>query len=296
MKHGWSLSFSIALAALLAVEKPAAAGLYVEQTVNTTGQGQGMDLDVRASVDGDSARVEYVTSNNPAMPPGSYLLTNDGGQTVYLVNPEQRTYSRFDMNEIFAMVGSMTEATGGMVQMDFRDPESESLGSEPGGAILGYDTEKRSWRSAYTIDMKVAFMDQSNRMETVTEAWVTDEIDIPALGVWFKAQPPTTGDPELDEVLTSAMEQAGGVPLKMRQDSTTTDKRGRTTSSTTVMEVTTLREEPVDAGLFAMPEGYTEAPLIPGMAAMQGQAGDKGNENPMDALKGLFGRKTKDDG
>ena len=293
MKDRRSQLFALSLGAALAVAAPAAAGLYVEQTMSTSGQGQGMNMDVRAWVEGDSARVEYVESNNPIMPPGSYLLTNDGGQTVYLINPQERTYSVFDLNQVFAMVGQMSEASGGMVQVDFKDPESEDLGSEPGESILGYDTTVRRWRSAFTMDMKVAFMDQSNRSETVTEAWITDEIDFPVLGIWFKAQPPTSGDPELDQVILGALDQFDGLPLRMRQESTMTDKRGRSQTTSTLTEVTAIREESVDASLFVMPEGYTETPLVPAMAGMEGQQGE---ENPLEGLRGLFGRKKKNDG
>lgn len=292
MKTSWITPSLIALTTLSAVAAPASAGLYIEQTVTSSGQGQGMEMNVRAWADDGKVRVEYLDSNNPIMPPGSYLLTTDGGQTVYLVNPEEQTYSVFDLNQVFAFLGQMAEATGGMIHIDFKDPMSETLGSEPGGTILGYDTTHRTWRSGYTMDMKVAFMDQSNRMETTTEAWVTDEVDYPALGIWFTANPPTTGDPELDQVLTENMKQIDGMVLKLVQDSTTTNKKGRTSHSSTTMEVTTLREESAPAGTFEMPAGYTETPLIPDMPA-QAEGEDEGG--PMEGLKGLFGRKKKKD-
>lgn len=291
MNRTWTTRSKTALTALLAAAAPAFAGLYVEQTVTSTGEGQGMDMRVRGWADDGKVKVEYLDSNNPIMPAGSYLLTTDGGQTVYLVNPEEQTYSTWDMNQVFAFLGQMSQATGGMIQIDFKDPMSESLGSEPGGTLLGYDTTHSTWRSGYTMDMKVAFMDQSNRMETTTEAWVTDEVEYPALGIWFTAKPPTTGDPELDQVLTQSMEQIDGMVLKLVQDTTTTDKKGRTSTSSTTMEVTTLREESIDGGIFTMPEGYTETPLLPVPA--QAEGAEEGG--PMEGLKGLFGRKKKND-
>lgn len=279
-----------ALLAAAAVATPAAAGLYLEQTVASSGEGQGMQMDVRAWAEGDNVRVEYLVSNNPILPTGSYLLTRDGGQKVHLVRPQEQTYSTWDLNAMFNMLGQINAAAGGMMQIDFKDPMTEPLGSEPGGELLGYDTTHHTWRTGYTLDMKLAFMDQSSRMEATTQAWVTDELGVSGLNIWFKASPPTTGDPELDQVLTAHMAQIDGVVLKLRQDSTTTDKKGRTTNSSMTMEITTAREEPVDAAMFEMPEGFTETPLIP-MPAMQGE---EGQENPMDALKGLFGRKGND--
>lgn len=293
-RHWMTRSFT-ALAFLLAAASAGAAGLYAEQTMTSTGDGQGMNMKVRAWADGDLARVEYQESDNPILPVGSYLLTRDGGQTVYLVNPQQQTYSVWDMDQLFAMFGQMSEMTGGMVDIDVHDPEAETLASEPGGELLGYDTMHHSWRTAFTTDIKMAFMNQSTRMETVTEAWTTDEIDLPVLGVWFRAKPPTTGDPELDQVLTDSMERLDGVVLKMRNESTTTNQKGRASQSTTLMEVTTLRAESVDQDLFVMPEGYTETPLLAGMAGMQGTQGEE-EQGPLGGLKGLLGRKKKKDG
>jgi hypothetical protein len=140
------------------------------------------------------------------------------------------------------------------------------------------------------MDMKMAFINQSNRAETVTDAWITQEIDASSLRVWFDAKPPTTGDPELDEVLTSAIEQFNGFPLKMTQQTTTTDKKGGQSTTTMVMEVTEVRQETPDAALFAMPGAdYTETPLVPTLTASDGSE----QESPMKSLKGMFGRKKK---
>lgn len=287
MNNRWiSRSLILALALLIATA-PAAAGIYLEQTVTSSDQGQGMALDVRAWAEGENVKVEYSDSNNPVLPQGSYLLTNDGGETVYLVRPADGTYSVFDMNQLLATVGQLSEATGGMMKIDFRDANTERLDSGDGGEILGYDTTRRAWRTTYAMDMKIAFVDQSNRIDTVTEAWTTAEIDYPALGIWFTAKPRTTGDPEFDEILTANMDQIDGLVLKMKQETTTTNKKGKSSKSSMLMEVKTVREESIDRKIFEMPDGLTETPLVPGLTG-----GDE-SEGPMKNLKGLFGRKKK---
>ncbi|MFW6175780.1 MAG: hypothetical protein ACOC7L_03055, partial [Acidobacteriota bacterium] len=255
-----------ALALLLAATfaPPARAGLYFEQTVTSQGAGEGMEMQVRGWADGEKARVEYTESNNPILSPGSYLLTTDGGETVLLVDPEEKTYSTWDFSAAFRTLGQLEEMTGGMMKIDFQDPVSETLLTEPGEEILGYPTTHHRWKSGFTLQMKMGFVDRSQRQETITDAWVTDAVDDPGLFAWLRAMPPTTGDPELDEHLASEMRQLGGnIVLRMVQETTTTNKKGRERTSTTSFEVTTFREEPVDAERFAMPEGYTETPLVP---------------------------------
>lgn len=291
MKSPTTFKTSLLLAVALLWAGTAGAGLYVEQKVTSGGQGEGMDMDVRAWAEEGMLRVEYVDSNNELLPEGSYLLTRDGGQTVYLVRPAEQTYSVFSLEQIFGMLGQMQEMSGGIVDIDFKDPFSEAVEESPGGTILGHSTTRKQWRSGYTMDLKVAFMDQSNRVVTDTDAWIAPAIDDPALRVWFGAVPPGTGDPELDAVLRSGMDVYDGMVLKLEQTTTTTNKKGRQTSSTTVMEVTELRQESPDPALFVMPENFTETPLIPEMAGMEADQGEE--EGPMKALKGMFGRKKK---
>lgn len=116
--------------------------------------------------------------------------------------------------------------------------------------------------------------------------------------------PPTTGAPELDEFLAKEVRQVEGLALKMDQSTTTTSKKSKTATSTTHFEVTMLREEAVDDSRFAMPAGYTETPLVPGLTEMQAQQADPAAEEapeeeaepagPVKALKGLLGKKKRD--
>ena len=288
--------WTVLAAAGLGSVGPASAGHYIEQTVSSSQNG--MNMEVRAWADGESARVEFTQSDSGLIPAGSYLLTRDGGLTVHLIDPAEQTFSVWDMEALFATLGQALQGAEGVVELDFKDVRSEDLGSEPGGELLGYGTTKESWHTGYTMDMKIVFMKQSQRLETTTEAWVTDEIDNPTLGIWFTVKPPTTGDADLDLILTQSMERMHGTPLKIVQQSTMTQQKkkkrgqtGRGRSTSTTMEVTAFREESVDSGLFVMPEGYTETPLFPEMGG-EGQGDDQGGA--LKGLGGMFGRKKKD--
>ena len=293
------LAAALVLAALAA---PASAGLYFEQTVESSGQGRGPDMRVRGWADGDRVRIDYLDSNHGIVARGSYLLTRDGGANVYLIDPEKKTWSRWEMAAVFSMLGQIEESTGGMMTIDFREPLAERLGTDDGGALLGHATTRHRWRTGYTMDMKLAFIDRSDRVETVSEAWVAPSIRDPALSIWFNATPPTTGDPELDEILLAQTRHLDGMVLKLVQDTTTTDKKGSRSSQRIVMEVTTLRRETPDASVFAMPVGYTETPLVPDLEAARAAGRGDGPETGaseggggLSALKGLLGRRKKDD-
>jgi Domain of unknown function (DUF4412) len=291
---------SLVLAAMLLMVLPVSAGLYFEQSVTTEGHGRGMEMKIKGWAESGKAKILYEDSNNPILHKGDYLLTLDGGKTVYLIDPEKKTYSKWSMEELFAFMNRLGQSTGGMVKIDFQDPHSQTLVTEPGGTVLGHSTTHYKWKSGFTMDMKVAFMHTRDRLDTVTDAWVTKDVFDPGLFSWLRATVPTTGDPDLDKILkTNTRVMGHGLLLKMNQTTITTNKKGKQRTSTTHFEVTKLVQENVDDSIFAMPSGYSEAPLIPEMGASpdQGDNGkghgsqDEEHKSPMSSLKSLFGKK-----
>ena len=71
-----------------------------------------------------------------------------------------------------------------------------------------------------------------------------------------------------------------------------TNRKGKTTTMTSEMEVTALREESFAASTFEIPADYTKAEMVP--PEFGGQDAEAGG--PMKLLKGRFGRKKKKDG
>lgn len=264
------------------------AGTYVEQKVSSSQRG--MNMQVQAWMDGDSGKVEFVKSDSDVTPKDSYLLSNDGGKTVYLVNPNKKTYSLWDMDAMFVTLSELTKDAEGVIDIMFKDAEAEDLGTEPGGQILGVNTTKKTWRTAYSMEMKVVFMEKKQYADTRIEAWMTNDISLPALNsMWFAVTPPTTGNSDLDYVLTESTKRVDGTPLKVVQNTTISKKKkGRGKSEKITMEIVALREEPVDPAMFAMPVGYNEVPLIDygGQGTTANDASD--SNDPLKDLGGIF--------
>ena len=267
----------------------ALAGTYVEQKVSSSTRG--MNLNVNAWMDGDNGKVLFAKSDSDVTPKGSYLLTHDAGETVHLINPKKKTYAKWDMDAVFATLGQVMKDAEGVVDIVFKDATAEDLGTEPGGQILGVDTIKKSWRTGYTLGMTVVFMDQHRRMETTTDAWLSQDVSIPTLGnMWFAVNPPTTGNDELDFVLTESMKRVDGTPLKVVQRTKAKDKKGKGKTTKMTMEITELREETIAADTFAMPEDYKEVPLLD-FGGSSNDNIEKDEADPLKNLGGLFGDK-----
>ncbi|HMB72242.1 MAG TPA: hypothetical protein VKQ06_01625 [Gammaproteobacteria bacterium] len=244
---------------------PAAAfsqAFYYEATTTNSAPGIGGGnevMRVNASVDGDNARVEFVESGGNSMfAEGGYLLTNDAGGTIYMVNPAEQEYMTFDLDALFGLAGNLMGAMGGIMEMSFEDVSSEQLTEQPGGELLGYATTHYAWATAYTMTMRVAGFGRSMRTESTTEVWCTDELSAAGFRVWLRPDRMRTGNAELDELMAAPEELTDCMPLRAVTTSST-QGQGESSSETVV---TLLREEPgFEAGLFELPAGYTQTSL-----------------------------------
>jgi hypothetical protein len=258
---------------------PAVAGYrYTAVTTVTSDQGDSR-TEVEAWIDGDKAKVVFTdASGQPLFEEGTYMVTTDAGRTLFLVDPEEKTYSRLDLAAMMQSLNAMVESTGGLVDLEFEDPEVEKLGQEPGEELLGYPTTKTRFRTAFDMTLKVMGMKNRNRSESVTEVWTTDALDDPAFGVWLRKEPVETGDADFDDVIAASLSTVEGFPLKTVSDTTTIGgRRGqRRTESRSETVVTALEETSVPASTFEIPDGYEETELM-----------DEEESNP---LSGIFGR------
>jgi hypothetical protein len=232
------------------------------------GQRKSSTQTVKAWVEGDQARIEFASGEKKGyFADGNYLVTTDGGENVYLVNPKDETYGRFNLDEMMATVGqamNMLEEMGDMVKIEITDSTSEKLLEEPGESILGHDTTHYRYKSGYTMNMKLMGMNRQNRNDTVMDIWSTDALDAQGFGVWLRPdRQMKTGNEGLDEMMAQQFGQIQGFPLKMTMEMTSTNKKGKGQTSTNTMEVTVLREESIADSQFTWPDNYTEIEILP---------------------------------
>lgn len=250
---------------------------------------------VHAWVDGDKARIEFQDSAAPggAFQAGSYLLTTDGGSVLYLVDPEEKTYSEIDLGNLFSTVNAAMEAMGGVVQMEFTDFSNEQLLEEPGDTILGYPTTHYQYRTGYTMNMSIMGMSRENRSESENDFWCSSELNAAGLHVWLRPDRFRTGNEEFDQLIEQGMGNLDCLPLRS-QTVTRTINNNQTSETTSTTEVTVFREEAVAEELFAIPPDFVERPFAPEVPDITGPS-DEGSGNPFGmgfgmGLGDLFGQ------
>ncbi len=202
------------------------AGLYYESTNVTRQEGKkkGDEVLVHAWVDGDKSKVLFVDGDRGMVQEGFYLLTTDGGETLYLVNPQDENYFKWSVDGMFAGLGALMQSMGGMFSIDFSEAHYEKLGEEPGGDVLGRPTRKVTSATSFVMDMKMLGIKRHDRIESKQEAWITNELTDLGLGIWLRNKPPATGNEEFDALLQEGWEGMEGFPLKTLTTTTTGSK------------------------------------------------------------------------
>lgn len=280
--------FLLVISAML-IAGLASAGIHFSSVTRSEGA-HPSTMRVEGWAEGDSARIEFREGSLPFGTADGYMITRDGGSTVYLVNPKERTYARIDLEGMLGAVGGIMEAMGPMVRMEFSDPKVERLAEGPGEPILGMPTTHYRNRISYRLDMRVLGRRTSQDTVSEDEVWTTTALDHAGLRAWLRKDPPKTGNEDFDKLISAQWQVFDGFPLKSISVSTTTDQRGESQTTRTVMEVTDLQVVSVSADRFEIPADYTETQLIP-MGGPDAEAGEAEDENPLRRL--LPGRRRR---
>jgi len=261
----------LAALATLAVAVPSFAGVHYQATSTMEGAaGRGGsrnnnpgDAKVEGWVSGDKARVEFKESGNPMAKSGTYIITKDGGKTLYLVNPEDKTYAQWDLNAMLGALGGIMNGIGPILKFEFSDPKVEKVSEGDGGTLLGLPTRHYKFRTSYTMKMKVFGMGRSSETVTDQEVWATTKLTDPGLRVWLRHDPPRTGNEQFDKLIAAQSEnqRLSGFPLKTVTTTTSTQKDKQNVTHVT-MEVTSLESKSIPNSEFEIPSGYKETQML----------------------------------
>ncbi len=275
--------FGVFIVAGVLVSAGADAGWSFTQTVRRSG-GRGAeqaDTDSRVQIEGANARIDFLKlAANPIFGAGGYMLSRGAPlKGLFIVNPEKRTYTKFDPDELTqAMAPGAAGTEGSGIQMKVADVKSEKLLEEPGGELQGLATTHYRYRKSYTMTMEMASMKMVTAHEVVEDVWQTTEIDLG--GGFGKAMRKMGGSgalAELEKISDADRERTAGFALKrITVDHSTPQGKGmmarmmggKEETITTTTEVLELTRASIPASTFAIPDGFTETQLMqPGAQA-----------------------------
>ena len=256
---------------LFLLASPAFAGWSMTQVITNVGpRGDGGATTQKVWMEGNSAKIEFLDTDNPMLRSGSYLLLQDGGSKIFLVNPEAKTYSRFDIR---AMTSGMDAMGGSGMEMTIEDPKVEKLLEEPGEEMFGHPTTHYRYRTTYTTALSMPMgMKSSMATDSVEDIWTTPAIEA---GGASAAMAGMIGGGLMSEVASlERTEKATLKGLPLKQVTVTTSKStskgmmgrlmggGGGGTTTITMAVEGLTEAPLPPAIFQIPAGYSETEIL----------------------------------
>ena len=273
--------FAIAIA--LAFAGPVAAGVVFTQEIRGEGEtAKFQNMTMRTWIDTGGAKTEILTSGNPILAAGSYMLIQPDADAILLVNPKEKTYATLDFA---AMMGSMSQMMGGGGENapapKVADPIVEKLLEEDGGMMLGRPTRHFRWRTRYTMVMSLPMgMGMEIATDQTEDVWVADiKIDPKIMRSFESMGGGAAMSADMQKIVEAAKKTQTGFPMKSitvsKSKSTTTGSgmmakmmanaakdQGSEEPTTTTFEVTALSEEKIPASMFSIPAGYTETEMM----------------------------------
>jgi len=244
---------------------------YVAQTTAEGGKSaEKQNMVVKAWASGDGGKVVFEESENPMMGKGTYIITKDGGKTMFLVDPKEKTYMKWDLESMMGLLGGAMK----MMNLKFTDPKVEALGEEPDGLVAGVPTVHYRFRTTYAMSMSFMMMKKNSKVVKDEEIWAATELADAALGIWLRKAPPKTGNEDMDKLIKAEMGKVQGFPLKRKTVTTSTDEKDKKEVTTITMEVTELQMVPVPDSTFEIPSDYKETSLA---GTGEGEQGEESN-------------------
>ncbi len=206
---------------------------------------------------------ESVAYENEMFKKGSYWLFKAADDSLYMVNPEEKTYARLPINAMMQVAG----VVGKLVKIKIKNPviNVEKLGTE---TILGYPCQHSKMLMEYDMEVKVAIIKSKSHEKIEKETWSTPRFrGLEEMAESFRFRDFKTGMEDLDALIEQQMKaEAGlGFPLKMITVTTSIGKKGKEKEkSRQVLEVLSLGSKNLPASFFEIPAGYSETSIIPG--------------------------------
>ncbi len=246
--------FLVIALALLAF--PATAAVTYNFETVTTGLRQGT-LAGAVAVDGAKLRMDISTGDNFLFKNNSLVLSNDGGNTLTVVDPTARTYYVIKLNDLIGSSTSMLSGVGGMFKLNFVNPRVSVRNLGAGPAVEGYPTQRSVVDASYDISFDAMGTKMTMNMAMTTESWSTDRLGSEFIN-FLQLKNLRTGFEQLDKLIDA---QSGAIKgrFPLKQVTTVQVKQGNSdVKSVSTSTVTRIQKKDIAAPFFTMPSGFAK--------------------------------------
>jgi hypothetical protein len=300
------LAAAIALPLTFVAANPFTDGMTYEFQMKSqstrTGNNEKITMRGRGTYAGDEAKIEILeagsTTGGSAMygGKGTYFIVKGAGKEMYLVNPQDKQYMKWDMMNMLAGMSKVLNAVGGVVKMQMSDVHIDAQDLGAGETIQGYSTRHFRMTQNYTMSASVFGHSSVTKTATTTDYYFAPSLKIANPFVSNSDQMAMASgmdifnNPDFKNQMMAAQAkiQKSGIPLKTVTTTVSTDSKGKAETTVTTMEMINFSKMNIPASAFAIPSDYkmVEMPNM-NMAAGSGSgAGSSGPALNVDSIAG----------
>ena len=278
-------------AAALPVTDGMSYEFVVKSTSKQTGNKETVTMRGRGVYAGDDAKLEILDATAAGGTEvfgskGSYFIVKNGGQEMLLVDPSQKQYMKWDIANMFAAMGKMMNAVGGLVKMQISDIKIDAQDLGAGESLQGYPTRHIRMVQSYTVSASMFGKKSTSRSEMTTDYYFAPSLKIAnpfvsnSQQMAMLAQFDMFRNPDYQSQYAAAKAKLpkNGVPLKTVTTTVTTDEKGKAETSTTITEIANFKASNIPASEFAIPSDYKKIEM-PDLSASTAANGDGSAES-----------------
>ena len=192
----------------------------------------------------------------------AYFLLADGGQTVYVVHPDRKTYESSDADDFAHIVGTAMRAVGPVMKISVRDVRLDTARLGRGETVAGRSTQRVQLRQRWTTNMRVlGFVKEDMGGSAVAEYWTDPSMPLMRNPVFDIVSTSLLALAAADQDFVGSADAARaalfrGSPLKADVRLTMSGKDGDDVTRLRY-EVTKISSGSVDETALVLPKGYT---------------------------------------
>lgn len=198
-------------------------------------------------------RVKF-TSDGPLMFAKGTFIISESKDTVYLCNPQDKSYSKLNIGNANKQLGGFAAKLQKMTKMKYKNISVNIAELGDGGDVAGYSTKKYKLVVEYDTEMKILFKKVKDHQKKEYIIYATKKLPFEMMGEYSNKQFFTTAIENIDSQIQSKVGDIG-FPLKI--ENLAYDKENKLVSKMS-FTITSVKEKDLNPKLFTIPAGYTE--------------------------------------
>ena len=209
---------------------------------------------------GDRTRIDLRDKRGKA---NTWLLVTDGGRTVAVVNPEERSYTEMAADKFANIIGTAMRVVDAFLTLEVEDVTVETQHVGPGGTIAGRPTERWALVQEFVVNVGMFGKTSPQLHRVVTDYWIARDTDMPRNPLFEMLAGAETALAQSDRDfvrLTDARrrELPRGAPMRIVVTSAHSDADKLTADTPKVrrIEVTEYGITAIDAAALRIPASY----------------------------------------